>query len=181
MIALNNACQSIASGDCGSAIVAGSNIIMTPTMTTCMSENNVLSTDGECRTFDESANGYARGEAVNAIYIKPLDDAIRDGDPIRAVIRSTASNCNGSSQKMAIPSPDAQEELIRKTYQRAGIADPSRTGFFEAHGTATPAGDVAEAKAIARVFGEKGIYIGAVCSPHCILLLVADSRKNINR
>ncbi|KAF9886514.1 hypothetical protein FE257_011421 [Aspergillus nanangensis] len=162
MVGLHEACQSVASQECSSAIVAGTSLIMTPTMTTCMSENMVLSPDGACKTFDAEANGFARGEAVNAVYIKRLDRALEDGDPIRAVIRATTTNSDGRTRKLAVPSADAQEALIRKAYERAGIADPSRTGLFECHGTGTAAGDVAETAAIANVFGEKGIHIGAV-------------------
>lgn len=171
MIALHEACQSIASEECSGAIVAGSNIILTPTMTTNMSENMVLSVDGECKTFDADANGYARGECVNAIYIKKLDQAIQDGDPIRAVIRSTTTNSNGRTSKPAVPSVEAQANLIQKAYQRAGIADFTRTGLFECHGTGTAAGDVTEAEAIARGFGASGVIIGAVSIIfHCLTL-----------
>jgi acyl transferase domain-containing protein len=162
MVGLHEACQSVASGVCSSAIVAGSSIILTPTMTTAMSENMVLSPDGECRTFDADANGFARAEAINAVYIKRLDHALRDGDPIRAVIRSTMINSNGKTTKMAKPSVEMQEDLIRKAYKHAGIADIARTGLFEAHGTGTQAGDAVEAEAIARAFGGKGVHIGAV-------------------
>lgn len=162
MTSLHEACNSVSSGESSAAIVAGSNMIMAPTMTEGMSANMVLSPDGECRTFDADANGYARAEAVNAVYIKKLDDAIRDGDHVRAVIRSTMANNNGKTKKLAVPSSMAQERLIRRTYQRAGIADPSRTGLFECHGTGTQAGDLAEAEAIARIFGTKGVHMGAV-------------------
>lgn len=162
MTGLDQACQSVASGACSGAVVAGSNIILTPTMTTIMSENMVLSPEGECKTFDADANGYARGECVNAIFIKKLDDAVRDGDPIRAVIRAAASNCDGRTSKLAVPSLQAQESLIRKTYEQAGITDFSKTGLFECHGTGTATGDNVETNAIARVFGESGIHLGAV-------------------
>jgi acyl transferase domain-containing protein len=66
-------------------------------MTIAMTEQGVLSPDGSSRSFSADANGYARGEAINAIFIKPLSDAIRDGNPIRAVIRATASNCDGKT------------------------------------------------------------------------------------
>jgi acyl transferase domain-containing protein len=178
MTSLHEACNSVASGESSTAIVAGSNMIMTPTMTECMSENMVLSPDGECRTFDANANGYARSEAVNAIYIKKLDDAIRDGDPVRAVVRSTMANNNGKTQKLAIPSAVAQERLIRRAYQRAGISDPCRTGLFECHGTGTQAGDVTEAEVISQIFGKKGVHMGAVrhiaLSYHMVQLLIAS-------
>lgn len=165
MVALHEACQALYTGECSSAIVGGSNLIMAPTMTTSISENMVLSPSGFCRTFDASADGYGRGEAINAVYIKPLADAVRQGDPIRAVIRSTATNCDGRTPTITTPGSEAQERLIRRAYLKAGIGDPSQTAFFECHGTGTIAGDMAETSVIANMFHEDGVYIGAVCLP----------------
>ena len=90
---------------------------------------NTLSPEGSSKSFDASADGYARGEAVNAVYIKRLDEAIRDGNPIRAVIRSSASNADGRSRDgMTIPSPDAHEAAIRKAYASADL-DISQTAM----------------------------------------------------
>ncbi|GFF24565.1 lovastatin diketide synthase LovF [Aspergillus lentulus] len=162
LVGLHEACQALYSGECSSALVAGTNLIITPTMTTSMSDNMVISKSGICRTFDAAADGYGRGEAVNAIYIKPLDVALRDGDPVRAVIRSTAVNCDGKTPSITTPGSQAQERLIRRAYQRAQITDVFNTGFFECHGTGTVAGDIAETPVVAKVFGEHGIHIGAV-------------------
>jgi acyl transferase domain-containing protein len=131
-------------------------------MTITMTQNGVLSPDGICRTFDASANGYGRGEAINAVYIKPLAAAIRDGNPIRAVIRATGSNFDRRTPNITSPCPDAQEALIRSTYSRARIAAIEETALFECHGTATVAGDTVEASVAARVFGGHGVWIGAV-------------------
>ncbi|KAJ5168896.1 uncharacterized protein N7482_004490 [Penicillium canariense] len=161
MVALHEACQALYSGECASAIVAGSNIILTPTMTMSISDNMILSPDGRCKTFDATADGYGRGEAINAIYIKPLSEALRQGDPIRAVIRSTAVNCDGKTPSITTPGSEAQERLIRRAYRKAGIEDISKTGFFECHGTGTIAGDTAETSVVAKVFPD-GIHIGAV-------------------
>ena len=87
LVALHEACLAIARGDCKGAVVGGANLILGPGMTAAMSEQGVLSPDGSCKTFSADANGYARGEAVSAIFIKPLAAAIEDGNPIRAVIR----------------------------------------------------------------------------------------------
>jgi acyl transferase domain-containing protein len=87
LVAFHEACQAIGRGDCISAIVGGVNLILAPEMTTSLAEQGVLATDGSCKTFSADANGYARGEAISAIYLKPLTDAIRDNNPIRAVIR----------------------------------------------------------------------------------------------
>lgn len=136
---------------------------MAPGMTIAMTEQGVLSPDGTCKTFDAAANGYARGEAINAIYIKKLSDAIRDGDPVRAVIRATASNSDGKTSSMSVPSLESHEAMIRHAYMVAGIKDHSSTAFVECHGTGTAVGDPLEVGAIANVFGgQKGIYIGSV-------------------
>ena len=159
---MTQACVAIQTGNCSSAVVGGTNIILTPTMTTTQTESGVLSPTGECRTFDASANGYARGEAINALYIKKLSDAIRDGDPVRAIIRSSGTNCDGRSKGITMPNPKAHEQLIRKVYLQAGLAF-SDTPFVECHGTGTLAGDPVELEAIAKVFGgERGVYVGGV-------------------
>jgi acyl transferase domain-containing protein len=136
-------------------------------MSVTMSENMVLSPDGVCRTFDANANGYARGEAVNAVYIKTLDKAIADGDPIRAVIRATSANHDGRTPKILAPDIDSQERLIRRAYERAQIDDIAETAFVECHGTGTKRGDMVEATAIARTFQPHGVHIGSVSTKPC--------------
>ncbi|KAJ2982753.1 hypothetical protein NQ176_g1174 [Zarea fungicola] len=162
MIGLHEACLSIGAGQCDAALVAGTNLIMAPGLFTSMSDNGVLSPDGSCKTFDATANGYARGEAVNMLYVKRLSSALRDGNPIRAVIRGTSSNADGQTPSFATPSSEAQERMIRKAYESAGIADISKTAFVECHGTGTATGDPIETTAVARIFGDDGIYIGSV-------------------
>ena len=124
----------------------------------------VLSKSASSRSFDAEADGYARGEAVNMIYVKRLDDALRDGNPIRAVIRATASNCDGKTPGLTKPSAEAHEALIRATYAAAGLENEmGSTGFFECHATGTSSGDPEEGRAVANVFGDKGgVYIGSV-------------------
>lgn len=126
-----------------------------------MTALRTLSPDGSSKSFDASANGYARGEAVAALYVKRLDKAIRDRNPIRAVIRSSASNADGKTPGIAFPNPEAQEALIRQAYKMAGL-DLSQTALVECHGTGTAVGDPREVKVIANCFGENGIYIGSV-------------------
>ncbi|KAF4767156.1 hypothetical protein HAV15_009313 [Penicillium sp. str.  len=139
LVALHEACQALYSGNCSSAVTATAK-------------------------FDASANGYSRGEAVNAIFIKPLDKAIADGDNIRAIIRATSANYDGRSAKIFAPDMESQERLIREAYARAQIRDISQTAFVECHGTGTQVGDVVETTAIARAFEGKGIFIGSVKS-----------------
>lgn len=117
-----------------------------------MYRGGILSPNDSCRVFDADADGYARAEGANMVYLKPLDDAIRDGNPIRAVIRGASSNHDGrgdNESSMYYPSSAGQEDLIRKCYAAAGISDFGQTVHFETHGTGTPAGDPVETKAIA--------------------------------
>lgn len=159
---LHLACQVLRNGDCSAALVAGSSIIMRPDMTLDMSQQGVLSPAGTCKTFDAAADGFARGEAINVILIKPLEDALRCNDPIRAIIRGTAINSDGKTSNMGCPSTEAQERMIRQAYKLAGIKDVPKTPFVECHGSGTAVGDPLEAAAVANVFGERGAFIGSV-------------------
>ncbi|KDN70595.1 hypothetical protein CSUB01_10619 [Colletotrichum sublineola] len=118
--------------------------------------------EGSCKTFSADADGYARGEAFTAVFLKPLDAAIRDGNPIRAVIRAAVANSDGKTQGITQPNGAAHEAMIRLAYQQAGITDFSKTAYFECHGTGTAVGDPIETGAVARVFGEHGIHITSV-------------------
>jgi acyl transferase domain-containing protein len=128
--ALHEACRAIQRGDASSAIVAGANLITTKAMTETMHASEVLAPDGSCETFDAAANGYARAEAVTAIYIKPLQDAIREGNPVRAIVRATSVNADGKGASLVTPNGVAQEALIRKAYADVGL-DPKDTAFVE--------------------------------------------------
>ena len=116
-----------------------------------MSNISFLSPDSRCKSFDYRGNGYARGEGVGVMVVKRLSDAIRDGNTIRAVIRSTGSNEDGRTPGITQPSRTAQERLIRETYKRAGLS-LAHTRYFEAHGTGTSIGDPREAQAIGSAF-----------------------------
>jgi acyl transferase domain-containing protein len=171
LVGLHEACIALQAGDCTSAIVAGTNLIFTPTMTTTMSDNGVLAPDGICKTFDAAADGYGRGEAINALYIKPLKEALRAGDPVRAVIRASSTNCDGKTPSITTPGSESQKRLIlQKAYQRAGIDDITETAFFECHGTGTVIGDKNEVSVVADLFGSKGVYIGAVSLSYISIL-----------
>ncbi|KAF6241032.1 hypothetical protein HO173_000826 [Letharia columbiana] len=161
LVALHEACRALHSGDCNGAIVAGTSLIMGPATTAAMTQEGILSPEGSCKTFDAAADGFARAEAINAIYIKKLSDALRDNNPIRAIIRNTGTNSDGKSQGLMTPSSEAHEALIRKVYSDSGLI-PSETGYVECHGTGTPTGDPLEVAAVGRVFGEKGVHIGSV-------------------
>ncbi|KAF2113891.1 polyketide synthase 1 [Lophiotrema nucula] len=159
---LHDACQALFSGECDSAVVACANLIFSPRTTVTMQEQGVMSLTGYCKTFDADADGYARGEAVSAIYVKKLSDAIRDGDPIRSIVRSTAINAGGRASTLTAPNTAAHEYLIRRGHEVAGITDLSKTAMIECHGTGTAVGDPIETNAVANVFGDWGCYIGSV-------------------
>lgn len=175
---LHVACQSLYSGDCSAAIVAGTSLILNPYMTQALTDQNVLSPTGCCKTFDANANGFVRGEAVTAVLIKRLDDAIRDGDPIRAVIRSTAINSDGKTPGLTHPSLESQENMIRRAYEVAGV-DVSETAYVECHGTGTQTGDGIETTAIANVFGEHGLYIGSVRIRYTMCICVTANYEGV--
>ena len=127
------------------------------------------SLSGKCHTFDVKADGYIKAEAVNSLILKRLDDAIRDGDPIRAVIRGTATNSDGRTPGIASPSSEAQAAAIRAAYANANITDLNQTTYLECHGTGTQAGDPLEVSGVSSVFAEtrtmdQPLIIGSVSS-----------------
>lgn len=164
MIGLNEACMAIQKGDCKAAIVGGTSLFLSPSTMTSLSDHGVFSPDGSSNTFSSNARGFARGEAIVAIYIKSLDEAVRDGNSIQAVISGMSTNFDGKTPNMSMPSAEGQEAAIRRAYQVAGIQDPDvwKTGLFECHGTGTAAGDPIETRAIANVFGAHGLYLSSI-------------------
>lgn len=130
LVGLHEACRALQSGDCTSAIVAGTNLIMGPTTTVAMTQEGILSPEASCRTFDSAADGFARAEAITAVYIKPLDRALKDGNLIRAIIRNTGTNSDGKSASLMSPNGRSHELLMKKVYDGAGL-DPEETAFVE--------------------------------------------------
>ncbi|KAI1355427.1 putative polyketide synthase [Xylaria sp. FL0043] len=167
-MAIDMACQALKTGSCNMSMVAGCNLTFSPETYTWLSNLHFLSPDGRCYSFDHRANGYARGEGIGVMILKRVPDAIRDGNTIRAIIRSTLSNEDGRTPGITQPSSRSQESLIRESYRRAGLSmEPTR--YFEAHGTGTAIGDPCEARVIASSFehvrsSSDPIYVGAVKS-----------------
>ncbi|KAK2770358.1 polyketide synthase [Colletotrichum kahawae] len=161
MAALHLAVQSIRNGESRMSVVGASNLLLNPDPFIVMSSLGVLGADGRCFAWDSRANGYGRGEGIATLLLKPLRDALADGDPVHAVIRETAINQDGKTPTITSPSAEAQEELIRACYRRAGL-DPSKTPYVEAHMTGTPTGDPIEARAISRVFEASSGIAGVV-------------------
>ncbi|EUA58372.1 beta-ketoacyl synthase, C-terminal domain protein [Mycobacterium intracellulare 1956] len=116
------------------------------------SSAHMLAPDGRCKTFDAAADGYVRGEGCGVIVIKRLEDALRDGDRIRAVIRGSAINQDGASGGLTVPNGVAQQRVIADALKRADL-EPRDVGYLEAHGTGTSLGDPIEAQAAGAVLG----------------------------
>ncbi|KAJ4861498.1 AMP-binding enzyme domain-containing protein [Trichoderma breve] len=142
LVALHQAVQGLRNGEATMAVVGGANLLLDPLMYIAESNLHMLSPDSRCKMWDKSANGYARGEGFAAVLLKPLKDAIRDGDHIEGVIRETAVNSDGRTKGITMPSPTAQAAMIRQAYKNAGL-DPTvdRCQYFECHGTGTQADD----------------------------------------
>ncbi|ROW08771.1 hypothetical protein VPNG_06429 [Cytospora leucostoma] len=133
LMAFDFACQGLRNRDCNMAVVTGSSLAFAPDGTLSLMKMNFLSPYGRCHSFDDRADGYSRGEGFGVVIIKRLGDAIRDGDTIRAVVRSNGSNQDGHTPGVTQPSREMQAALIRETYTKADL-DIADTRFFEAHG-----------------------------------------------
>ncbi|MFC3960589.1 type I polyketide synthase [Nocardia jiangsuensis] len=152
LVAFHLACQALANGDCEVALAGGVNVMLQPETFVLMCKGGFLATDGRCKSFDASADGYGRGEGAGMVALKKLDDAVRDGDRIYAVVKATGSNQDGRTTAITVPNVDSQESLARSVCVRSGLAPESIT-YVEAHGTGTLVGDPVELRALGRVFG----------------------------
>ena len=153
LVAVHQACQALRLGECNVALAGGANVLISPASMIAFSRAHMLAPDGRCKTFDASADGYVRGEGCGVIVVKRLDDAIRDGDRIRAVIRGSAINQDGASGGLTVPNGVAQQRVITEALERAGL-EPSDVGYLEAHGTGTSLGDPIEVQAAGAALGK---------------------------
>ncbi|MUV23444.1 aminotransferase class III-fold pyridoxal phosphate-dependent enzyme [Burkholderia thailandensis] len=152
LVAVHLACAALRAGECELAIAGGVSLMLRPDASVAFSRARMLAADGRSKPFSASADGYGRGEGAGAVVLKRLSDARRDGDRIVAVVLGSAVNHNGSSNGITAPSALAQEALIRRALEAAGVA-PEQIDVVEAHGTGTLLGDPIEAKALGRVLG----------------------------
>ncbi|MDP8241218.1 MAG: SDR family NAD(P)-dependent oxidoreductase [Candidatus Hatepunaea meridiana] len=168
LVALHLSINALRNRECDMAFTAGANAIFRPNGFVAFSKLGAMSPDGKCKTFDESADGFGRGEGCGVVILKRLSDALRDKDNIRAVIEGSALNQDGDSPSFTSPSESAQEEIVRKALRNAGLK-PSDIDYVEAHGTGTSVGDVFELNGLNNVFcggngrGEK-LTVGSVKS-----------------
>lgn len=168
LVAVHSACQSLRNNECNLAIAGGVNLILSPRTTLSLIQGNMLSSIGRCLTFDDKADGYARGEGCGIIVLKRLSDAIDDNDHIWAVLRNSRIKHDGKKSGLTVPRSESQKELMQEALQVADLM-PDEVSYVEAHGTATSLGDPIELEALNAVYGrqrdpENPLLIGSVKS-----------------
>ncbi|WP_030253872.1 non-ribosomal peptide synthetase/type I polyketide synthase [Streptomyces violens] len=161
LVALHLARQSLLRGETDLALAGGTLLHSAPQFTIAETKGGFLSVDGRSRAFDAAADGYVRAEGVAVVALKRLADAVRDGDPVHAVVLGSGVNQDGRTNGITVPREDAQVRLVRKVCAEAGVA-PGSLQYVEAHGTSTPVGDPIEARALGRVLSA-GRPPGAPC------------------
>lgn len=152
LVAVHIACQSLLNGECDMALAGGVSVTLPLKVGFMYQEGGVLSPDGHCRTFDAQAKGTVSGNGLGIVVLKRLEDALRDGDRIEAVIRGSAINNDGAAKVgYTAPSVEGQAAVIAEAQTIAGVTADS-ISYVEAHGTATPLGDPIEATALTQAF-----------------------------
>jgi amino acid adenylation domain-containing protein len=166
LVAVHLACNSLLAGQCDAALAGGVSLRLPQAMGYHHHEGAVFSPDGHCRAFDENAGGFVGGNGAAVVLLRRLEDALRDGDTIRAVIRGSAVNNDGSFKAgFTAPSVDGQAQVIAEALAVAGV-EPAAIGYVEAHGTGTELGDPIEIAALTQAFGPGaspgGVLVGSV-------------------
>ncbi|SHN20740.1 type I polyketide synthase, partial [Actinacidiphila paucisporea] len=152
LVAVHMACESLRRGDSELAFAAGVNLILSPESMRATAALGALSTKGRCATFDESADGFVRGEGAGVVLLKPLARALADGDRVYCVIQGSAVNNDGGGDRLTDPDVEGQRDVLRQAYADARIS-PEAVQYVELHGTGTPVGDPVEATALSDVIG----------------------------
>src|SRR5260370_21148079 len=151
LTAIHLACEELRNGDIDVAIGGGVNFSIHPSKYLGLSQGKFGASGGKCRSFGQGGDGYVPGEGVGAVLLKPLEKALRDGDQIYAVVKSTALNHGGKTNGYTVPNPNAQGDLILEALKKANI-DPKTLGYVEAHGTGTSLGDPIEIAGLVKAF-----------------------------
>jgi phthiocerol/phenolphthiocerol synthesis type-I polyketide synthase C len=154
LVAVHLACQSLRSRESDTALVGGTNLLLSPGPSIACSRWGMLSPEGQCKTFDVSADGYVRSEGAGVVVLKRLDDAVRDGNRILAVVRGTAVNQDGASSGVTVPNGPAQQALLRTALTSSKLK-AAEIDYIEAHGTGTPLGDPIELDSLSKVFSDR--------------------------
>ncbi|KAK9859262.1 hypothetical protein MYU51_016431 [Penicillium brevicompactum] len=147
LAAIHLACNALWRGEVDTAIAGGTNVLTNPDFTAGLDRGHFLSRTGNCKTFDDTADGYCRGEGVGTVILKRLDDALADRDPICGVILSASTNHSAEAESITRPHSGAQQELIHGLLRTAGVS-PYSVSYAEMHGTGTQAGDAGEMNSV---------------------------------
>ena len=150
LVSVHTACQSLRNRDCDMALAGGVNLILSPEITITFSQARMMAANGRCKTFDESADGYGRGEGAGIVVLKRLSDALKDKDNILAVVSGSAVNQDGRSNGITAPNRLAQQAVINEALDNADLA-PDQIHYIETHGTGTPLGDPIEIESLKNV------------------------------
>ena len=155
LMAVHQGCAALRSGDTDTVIAAGANLLLTPALSIFYTQAGLSAPDGRCKPFGQRADGIGRGEGVAAVVLRRLDDAVADGQPIYAVVKSSVANHDGRSNGITAPSRRSQVELMRRALSLAEV-EAGQIGFVEAHGTGTFLGDMIEANALGDIHKTRG-------------------------
>ena len=166
LVTIHLACQSLRAGECRLALAGGANAILVPESTISMTKSQLMSSDGRCKTFDDSADGFVRSEGCGMVLLKRLSDAVADGNMILAVIRGSALNQDGRSNGITAPNGPSQVMVMKDALTNAGI-EPGAISYIETHGTGTSLGDPIEVQAIGEAMcdghdGNNPLMLGSV-------------------
>ncbi|QKW37147.1 SDR family NAD(P)-dependent oxidoreductase [Actinomadura sp. NAK00032] len=152
LLAVERGWRTLVEGRSRVVLAGGMHLLLSPGSFVGFSQASMLSPTGRCRAFSADADGFVRAEGGGLVVLKRLADALADGDRVHAVILGAGTNNDGRTFGLSLPSPDAQEQLLRQVYTEAGVA-PDEVVYVEAHGTGTQAGDPAECLSLGRALG----------------------------
>ena len=155
LVCLHQAINSIRNGESDSALAGAINILLSPARFISFSKTGMLSPTGRCKSFDQSADGYVRGEGAAFVYLKSLDKAIEDKNPIYGVIEGSAINHGGHARTLTSPNALTQSKVIIAALENANVL-PEDISYIETHGTGTPLGDPIEILGLKRALDKNG-------------------------
>ncbi|WP_327365122.1 polyketide synthase [Streptomyces sp. NBC_01217] len=167
LVAVHHAVQALRLGECRLAIAGAAGLVLRPDAGVAYSGAGMLARDGRCKFGDASADGFVRSEGIGSVILKPLSQALADGNRIRAVLRGSAVGNDGrSGGYMVAPGVKGQRDVLLRAYTDAGV-NPADVDYVEAHGTGTAVGDPVELEALAEVLGkdrpaDRPVLVGSV-------------------